>query len=156
LALGEQLGRVSADQPDQSDRDARTSASDTRIGLIDNGTSLGEAWRSPAESARRWRPASALGRPVSLAEECLREAFALALGEQLGRVSADQPDRSDRDARTSASDACHGLIDNGTSLGEARRSPAESARRWRPASALGRPVSLAEECLRDAVALALG
>ncbi|MFN0008398.1 MAG: hypothetical protein ACKVXR_10860 [Planctomycetota bacterium] len=79
-----------------------------RTGPIDNGTSLGEARRSPAESARRWRPARALGRPVPLEEESWREKLALALHEQLGRAAADQP-------------ACRriGPIDNGTSLGEA-------------------------------------
>jgi hypothetical protein len=141
------LGRpVSPDE--EGSRGASTHARGEQLGrpavrlldLNDNGTSLGEARRSPAESARRWRPASALGRPVSPDEEGSRGASTQARGEQLGRPAVRLLDPND----------------NGTSLGEARRSPAESARRWRPASALGRPVSPTEEGSRGASTHARG
>jgi hypothetical protein len=87
-----------------------------------NGTSLGSARRSPAGSAHRWRPARALGRPVSILG-VRASASALADAELRCVVTRAVPQ-----------------IDNGTSLGSARRSPAGSAHRWRPARALGRPV----------------
>ena len=112
---------------------------------IDNGTSLSSARRSPAGSANRWRPVCALGRPVLVLGE---GEVSFVEGEHVlrndgGDISASASVRRSVCARgepRSASTHAGNAIDNGTSLGSARRSPAGSARWWRPACALGRPV----------------
>src|SRR5262249_18723241 len=100
----------------------------------DNGTSPGSAQGSPAGSAGRWRPACALGRPVLALCDPDR-------GDRARDANASSAEALEREELGKVSSLASSNYDNGTSPGSAQGSPAGSAGRWRPACALGRPVS---------------